>query len=221
MDFFEVIQFDNYKTNREIKIGILAIFANVFVGLTRFIVGIPATLSGDLALNFLLIILQTISFALLVIFGIGLIYLGKLFDNQTGIWAGITFIIVHVVTYISVYLGIYPIWAAIDFFNAAFTFLLMFILIFFFLLNISKKYEEPIILATAVIWIVVNITIMLLILFLGGISIIVLPIPLMIRDFFTAWAFAIIITREEKSERKDKFDNDDYKHVKVTYDSDD
>ena len=216
MEFFDIIQFENFTANREIKIGILALFANVFVGLARLIVGIPASMTGSLSLLFILIVLQTIAFVLLLLFGIGLIYLGKLFENETGLWAGITFIIVHVSSYLNVYLYIFPAWVPINLFNGVFVYLTMFLLIFFFLLNISKKYEEPIILIAGFTWIAAT----LLNMFLVYVSAWATQIPLMIRDFITAWAFALIITKEEGSEKSGKLKDRDYRHVKVKYDSD-
>ncbi len=208
---------ENLKVHPEIKIGIIALFANVFVGLGRLIIGFVSVLTGSVVVYVIWVVLETIAVGLTVIFGISFYYLSKLFENDTGIWGSISYLIFYIITYLGIFFGIFVFWDAIIFFNGFVVFLSMFLLIFFFLLNISKKYEENIILVTAFVWLVATIT---------GILIFIpfplyVQIPYMVRDFFTAWCFAVIITKEEESSKPSKKKDIDYKHVKVTYKADD
>ena len=203
---------DDFKTNSWIKIGILAMLLNVFVGITKIVfVSINFVLSSP-TLDLLLLILETVSFSLLILFAISIILYSNEIQNQTGLYAGATFLIVTTITYFNLYFYPYLVMAILMYINA-FIFLLMLATFLYFLLKLSEKYEEPIIL--------IALAALLAAAVLNAIFIYISPIIttliLAIRDFLLFWAFSTIIMKHEGKGQKEKKKDVDYKHVKVKY----
>jgi len=202
----------NIGVNPEIKIGILALFINVILGLVITIFQTSQLLVINEVTSLILIVLVTTTTILYILFGISFYYISRIYDSETGLISSITFIIVQIINLIGIYavfiLGYLSIIHGFVFLISILTFLL-------FLYTMSQKYEENIILITMFVWIVAFVLTLIFI----TIPIIV-TINLVVRDSLTTYCFIFLVnTYDESEDKKDKDPN--YKHVKVTYDSDD
>ena len=203
---------NDFKTNSWIKIGIFALLLNVFVGITKIIfLSVNMVLSNQMLVG-LLLILETVSFSLLILFAISIILYSNEIQNQTGLLAGWSFVIINIITYFNLYFYPYPVMAAIMFVGA-FIFLLMLAAFLFFLLKMSEKYEEPIILVALAAMLAAAVLNAIFI----YVSAIITSSILVMRDFLLFWAFSTIIMKHEGKGQKEKKKDVDYKHVKVKY----
>lgn len=208
----DILKFtDDFNKNTWIKIGTLAILCNVFVGIINFILSL-INFSSYNALMGILLGFETISFILIMLFSIGIVTFSNELQNQTGLIAGATLIIVHVITYLNLYFYPYPIMSAIVLANGL-IFLIMIATFIFFLLNLSKKYEEKIILYTVLVWLAVTVANFVFALTWPIFS----DLTIAIRDFFTFCCFSVIIREYEGTMQKNIKKPVDYKHVKVKY----
>ncbi|MHA1797527.1 MAG: hypothetical protein ACTSVY_03675 [Candidatus Helarchaeota archaeon] len=206
---------NNLDVNRGIKIGILALFMNVIVNIIKFSLGLANIFLVNYAIMGILLGLETVTLALMLSFAITIYLTSKLFQNQTALIASITFALVNIISYMNLYFYPYLFMSILIFIDVP-LFILMLATIIFFILKMSEKIEEKIMLYTVGIWIIVTIVNWII----SYMFAVLIPLTLAVRDFFTAWSFGIIITDYETSGKKQAKSDKDYKHVKVRYESD-